>query len=153
MKRMADLDALRQTLTAENEIIIRLIELGEAKRAVLNNAEQVAGIAREEEQCLLKLDALERARLTLMQQLGGDQTGAGFVEQLEPEGGGLPELLETLAANLRQLQAVNELNQQLLRESLQFVQFSLNVLSGDVAVTYDRTGSSPSGKSTFDRKV
>ena len=69
----------------------------------MNNAEQVAGIAREEEQCLLKLDALERARLTLMQQLGGDQTGAGFVEQLEPEGGGLPELLETLAANLRQL--------------------------------------------------
>jgi flagellar biosynthesis/type III secretory pathway chaperone len=153
VRLMGELDALLAALTAENEVIERLIELGEAKQAAFQNAEKVAAIFREEEACLIRLDALEGQRLAHTEALVGDMTGAGLVEQLGPEGVGVQKLLEKLAENVKRLQEINDLNQELLRESLQYVQFSLNALSGDVAITYDRTGSTPQGTSTFDRKV
>lgn len=150
---MRDLDTLLAALTAENEIIERLIELGEAKRAALPNAEQVAAIIQEEEACLLQLDSLEGQRLTLTEALSGGKTVTDLMAHLGPEGRGLETLLQKLADNVKRLQEINDLNQALLRESLQFVQFSINALCGDIAITYDRTGPAPSGTSTFDRKV
>ena len=52
------------------------------------------------------------------------------------------QALKKLAENVKRLQEINDLNQE-LSKSLQYVQFSLNAHSGDVAITYDRTGSTP----------
>jgi len=146
-------DALAAALTAENEIIERLLELGEAKRHALQNAEKVSAIAQEEEECLIRLDAVERERLVLTEAFAGSKTAEDLLAHLGDDRPDVRELLQRLAENLRRLQDINELNQELLRESLRFVQFSINALSGDVAITYDRTGPAPSGTSTFDRKV
>ena len=76
----------KAALTAENEVIERLIELGEAKQAAFQNAEKVTAIFREEEACLIRLDAL--GPRCSHRSLGGDMTGAGLVEQLGPGGWG-----------------------------------------------------------------
>lgn len=64
-----------------------------------------------------------------------------------------PLLLE-LTENLAILQSLNDLNQELLAQSLSYVQFSLNLFMGDdTSPTYTRPGSNATTKSIFDRKV
>jgi flagellar biosynthesis/type III secretory pathway chaperone len=63
-------------------------------------------------------------------------------------------LLLELTENLARLQSLNDLNQELLAQSLSYVQFSLNLFVGDdTSPTYTRPGANPAGRSIFDRKV
>jgi len=149
---MTGLEALKAALTAENEIIERLIALGETKGQAMTKPEEVAVISSEEHDLLLELDSLEKERLMLTDVVSAGRGWDALVAGLDQDDE-LKSLVEQMGDNLRRLQEINDLNQVLLHESLQFVQFSLNLIAGDTAVTYARSGHAPSGQSIFDRKV
>lgn len=150
---MTGLDALAAALRAEVAIIEKLIELGEAKRQVMADADQIAAIAAQEQDILPKLEALEKERLMLTDVISGGKSWEETLADLGEDGLEIGDLAQQLAENVRLLKEINDLNQELLQETLHFVQFSLNVLTDDTPVTYDQSGQTSSGKSIFDRKV
>ena len=150
---MTGLDALAATLRAEVQIIEELLELGKAKRQLMADADEIAAIAAKEQEMLPGLEALEKERLVLTDVISGGKSWEEALADLGEDGQEIGALVQRLAENVRRLKEVNDLNQELLRETLHFVQFSLNVLTDDTPVTYDQSGQTSSGKSIFDRKV
>ena len=139
----------------ENEILRELVELGTEKQEQINNAQEVSRLAGEEQLRLARLEVLDKERAELFDVLSLGKSLEAWLASLDDEGQEevAPLLLE-LTENLGRLQSLNDLNQELLAQSLSYVQFSLNLLMGDdTSPTYTRPGSSAAGKSIFDRKV
>ncbi|NLL42180.1 MAG: flagellar protein FlgN [Firmicutes bacterium] len=139
----------------ENSLLQELIELGTAKQQSINDAQEVSRLAGEEQLCLARLEEVEKERVELFDVLAAGKTLEDWVASLNSE---LQEvvspLLLELMENLAVLQSLNDLNQELLAQSLGFVQFSLNLMVGDdTSPTYTRPGSNQAGRSIFDRKV
>ncbi|HHT43023.1 MAG TPA: flagellar protein FlgN [Firmicutes bacterium] len=142
-------------LHEENGLLEQLIALGTAKQEQINNAPEVARIADEEQKVLARLEEVDRLRASLFDVMAVGRSLEKWLPTLTEEQSAVAEpLLVKLAENLGQLQAVNGLNQQLLAQALHYVQFSMNLLTGDEAApTYAKTGASVPGRSYFDRKV
>jgi flagellar biosynthesis/type III secretory pathway chaperone len=142
-------------LHEENGLLEQLIALGTAKQEQINNAPEVARIADEEQKVLARLEEVDRLRASLFDVMAVGRSLEKWLPTLTEEQSAAAEpLLVKLAENLGQLQAVNGLNQQLLAQALHYVQFSMNLLTGDEAApTYAKTGASVPGRSYFDRKV
>ena len=104
---------------------------------------------------LARLEEVDRLRASLFDVMAVGRSLEKWLPTLTEEQSAVAEpLLVKLAENLGQLQAVNGLNQQLLAQALHYVQFSMNLLTGDEAApTYAKTGASVPGRSYFDRKV
>lgn len=151
---MNALQALVAVLKKENAILRDLIALSEEKQSQINDAQEVQRIASEEQQLLTQLEETEDERAMLYDAVASGVKIEEWLVRLEPDQQEvLVPLITDLAENLGRLQSLNHLNQQLLEESLAYVQFSLNMLTDDPALTYARTGTTSQGKSIFDRKV
>lgn len=139
----------------ENELLRELVELSEAKQVQINNAQEISRLAGEEQSRLKRLEILDKERAELFDVLSGGKKLEDWLASLDDAKQELlsPLFLE-LTENLGRLQSLNDLNQELLAQSLSYVQFSLNLLMGDdTSPTYTRPGASTTGKSIFDRKV
>lgn len=142
-------------LAEENALLEELIALGKLKQERINSAPEVARIAEDEQQVLERLEAADRRRAELFDVLAGGRGLEAWLLTLEegPRTEAEP-LLVKLAENLGELRALNSLNQQLLSQALSYVQFSMNLLTGEEAApTYSRPKGSAPGRSFFDRKV
>lgn len=142
-------------LQAENELLQELITLSTEKQNLINDAQEVARLASEEQNILARLEKVDQERALLFDVVAPGQSLeswlAGLADELYEQVG--PLILD-LAQNLATLKSLNDLNQELLTQSLSYVQFSLNLLTGeDQSPTYTRPGTSSAGKSIFDRKV
>lgn len=148
-------DEFIAAVKTENELLQRLVSLSEEKQEHINDAQEVARIASKEQNILHRLEEVDLERVQLFDVIAPGQRLEGWLttlseEQQEEIG---PVILE-LAENLGTLQTLNELNQQLLAQSLGYVQFSLNLLVGDdSSPTYTRPKGNKPGISIFDRKV
>ena len=103
----------------------------------------------------LILEEVDKERAELYDVLAAGKKLEDWLASLDTEQqeAAAPLLLD-LAENLGRLQSLNDLNQELLSQSLSYVQFSLNLLMGDdTSPTYARPGGNTAGKSIFDRKV
>ncbi|NLJ80765.1 MAG: flagellar protein FlgN [Firmicutes bacterium] len=149
------LQELTAVLEAENQLLERLIELSSKKKDEINNAQEVARLAGQEHKILTKLETVDNERAVLFDTIAPGRGVEEWVLQLRDEDQvQVAPLLTRLAENLADLQSLNHLNQELLAESLAYVQFSLNVLLVDgTGPTYARTGASSQSKTIFDRKV
>ena len=151
---MNALQALAAVLEKENALLLELIALSEEKQKHINDAQEVSRIASEEQQLLTQLEKVEQERAVLYDVVASGKRVEEWIAQLTLEQQELFDpLITDLAQNVAQLQSLNNLNHQLLEESLAFVQFTLNMLTHDPAPTHARTGTSSQGKSIFDRKV
>ena len=142
-------------LQTENELLQELIELSTAKQKHINDAQEVARLASEEQSILTSLEKVDQERALLFDVVAPGQKLEGWLSTLADEQQSeVGPLVLDLAQNLGTLQALNDLNQELLVQSLSYVQFSLNLLAGnDQSPTYSRPGATSAGKSIFDRKV
>ncbi|HHY09651.1 MAG TPA: flagellar protein FlgN [Firmicutes bacterium] len=152
MDLMQDLICVLET---ENRLLQELIGLGSKKRENINDAKVVADCAAQEQGVLVELEKTDGERRLLFDALGLAADPANWRLNAEAaRQAELASLIAELAENLAALQALNHVNQQLLAESLAYVQFSLNVLVGDDnQATYAPTGASSQVKTIFDRKV
>lgn len=143
-------------ITDENKLLQQLIALSKEKQQQINNAPEVARIATEEQGLLTRLDQVDKQRAMLFDVVapGQKQIEAWLVTLDEEQQDVVAPLILELAENVGTLQSLNNLNQELLAQSLSYVQFSLNVLvGGEGSPTYTRPGGNTPGKSIFDRKV
>ena len=148
-------DEFLAAVKSENALLQELIELGTAKQQNINNAQEVSRLAGEEQLCLTRLEEVDKERAELFDVLSAGKTLEGWLASLPSamQEAVSPFLLE-LTENLARLQSLNDLNQELLAQSLSYVQFSLNLFVGDdTSPTYTRPGANPAGRSIFDRKV
>lgn len=141
-------------LKAENGLLEELVALSKTKQEKINDAQEVARLAHEEQLVLERLEEVDRARASLYDVIAVGKNledwMASLPEEQQTEVG--PIVLE-LVQNLGALQRLNEINQDLLAQSLGYVQFSLNLLMGDDTSPTYSPGGSVSGRTIFDRKV
>jgi len=148
-------DDFLAVLKKENQILRELIDLSVEKQKHINNAQEVSRVAGEEQKNVKLLEAIDKERAELFDVLSLGKSLEDWLASLDSERQDeVAPLLLDLTESLGRLQSLNDLNQELLAQSLSYVHFSLNLLMGDdTSPTYARPGGSTAGKSIFDRKV
>lgn len=147
--RQAFLDTLEQ----ENHILEQLIVLGHAKQAHVADAQQISAFSSQEQSLIAQLQQAETERESLFGKIAPGQTLNTWLEQSENGTGLAQEHILALREKLGTLRELNDVNKQLIQESLAYIQFSLNMLIDDSSTTYAKRGNQAQNKSFFDRKV
>lgn len=148
---MQVIDTFINVIKEEIELIGELVGLAEKKQNYINDAEQVGTISHQEQKLIDKLEKLEQERHQLLDIISPTKTMQEWLNETgDPIVNGL---FQELQDKLSRLRLVNYTNQELIRESLNFVQFSLNLLIEDSPGTYAKEGQQSNHKSLFDRKV
>ena len=148
----ADLLAI---LRAENEILSSLLALGEEKQEKINDADEVIRIASDEQELVDRLAVVEQERAVLYDVIAAGRELEEWLASLSQEQQAeIGPIIVELAENLAALRSQNKLNQELLIQSLSYVQFSLNLLTGEEGPsTYAREGTGAARTTYDDRKV
>ena len=152
-------DELVGILERELEVLGRLKDITFEKTDILieDKVERLEEMTKEEEELISKMASAEEARLKLMDSWGlSIDTSMTQVIDNIPEGeeelAGLKEQLQTL---LYEIQSRNVLNNDLILENLQWLDFNMNLISNVQSPTTYGKGSqkNQSNNSLFDRKV
>ncbi len=152
-------DELVSILEKELEVLKKLKDITFEKTDILieDKVERLEEMTKEEEELISKMASAEEARLKLMDSWGlSIDTSMTQVIDNIPEGeeelAGLKEQLQTL---LYEIQSRNVLNNDLILENLQWLDFNMNLISNVQSPTTYGKGSqkNQSNNSLFDRKV
>lgn len=144
-------EAFVQVLEIELDLVNQLAALGEKKQGLINRADQVQQIAREEQALLEQLDMQEQERMNLLDVIAPGKSLDEWANGVDDAR--VQELAEQLKERFARLRALNDINRQLINESLAYVRFSLDLLVDETPTTYAKKGKSSASKSFFDRKV
>lgn len=146
-------EALSDTMETEIRSLTKLIALARQKHAVISDEKQIAMIAAKEEKILQRLQHVEAERQALFDVVAPGKS----LQQWLDEAGEIQVQLAPVAERLQQsfveLKDLNEINMQLVEESLAYVRYSLNLLNASGPSTYGRKGQTDAGRSIFNRKV
>ncbi len=146
-------EALLEVLHHELEILDELIRLGRDKGDNIHDEKKVAAVAVQEEKALQRLQKAEADRQALFDVVA---TGRSFSQWLHDQGpvqDSLRPAWQQLQERFLVLQDLNDINMQLVEESLAYIQFSLNLLTTQGPTTYGRRGQCGTTQSIFNRKV
>ncbi|CAM4001321.1 flagellar protein FlgN [Alkalicoccus chagannorensis] len=143
-----------------------LLQKAQEKEAVVkkNDIEGLERIMKEETPLISRLEKLELARRQIVQrwlQQQGIVAEDATMEQLKPafsasDQAAFDELQETLRAIITEVQQQNDLNRQLITESLRYLNLSLSLVEPQDSFTnYSGRGSEEDGKerSVFDSQA
>lgn len=136
------MEAILRTLDQQIEVHRRLLELSEHKRTAIigNEVEKLMQMTQREVKLVRLAEQLEAQRTEAVQAYMRSrnmyvtsaitiQTLSKIAVRLE-EKQALSERREELLRLIGEIKKVNELNQQLIRQSLAFIDFSLDVIAG-----------------------
>lgn len=151
-------DELMNILEKERDILYRLKNITFEKTDILieDQIERLEELTKEEEELIIQMATAEEERLNLMDSWGLNiNTSMTQVIDHIPEG---KEELETLKEELSELlvdiHTRNALNNDLLMENLQWLDFNMNLISNvQSPPTYGKGNQNQSNNSLFDRKV
>lgn len=153
------IDLLNKYVTVHRQ----LLQSGRAKTEALKKGdmERLTAIMKEEQKHVNVLHQLEKERTQLMEATGlsgNEWTFAACIERAEEsEKSELQALQQELSAVVLELRDLNELNQQLIQQSLQFVHMTLDlILPQPPEVNYRHPNAAPpheKGRSIFDSKA
>ncbi len=159
------LAVIKQMVTAYQE----LLQIQEQKRDLLvaGDVESLPALQQAELKMLSAVQRLEKERLTALQEVFGAQASAESwtLQKLQSVASPVQRLQiraagEALQEAVRQVQALHDLNKRLIGQSLQYVQYTLDLLTGEpgeLVPTYSRQDVAPGGtgsaRSMFDSKV
>jgi flagellar biosynthesis/type III secretory pathway chaperone len=145
-----------------------LLELANKKTEVLKKGDMQAlsAIMKEEQKYIAAIKQIEKERIVAVEKiisaLGNTQTEPTLTACIElvdePERSALERLRNNLAAVVAELRNINELNQQLLQQSLQFVNMMLDmIMPQPKEMNYRKPNTAPSSyeesRSLFDSKA
>ena len=125
---------LMQTLEKLVKLHESLQEVEKKKTEVIKNGDMVAlqQIMKDEQAHIMSIQKLEEARITISKRIVAtipDPSVMDCVKHLDhKEGEKVSEIANHLKAVISDLKETNSLNQQLLQQSMQFVNVSLNLL-------------------------
>lgn len=141
----ADLQEVIELLRGMTELHIQLADIGRRKSdaIVRNEVETVSACMNQESRLTSRVNEMEMARQKaiggFLSRLGMIPTPAFTMTQLiqlaykAEEKQALREAQRAMSGALEDLRIVNELNQHLVKQSLEFIQLSLDVYAGPVA--------------------
>jgi flagellar biosynthesis/type III secretory pathway chaperone len=145
-----------------------LLELANKKTEVLKKGdmEALSEMMKEEQKYIAAVKQIEKERIVVVEKiisvLGHAQTEPTLTACIElvdePERSALKRLRDNLVAVVAELRNINELNQQLLQQSLQFVNMTLNmIMPQPKEVNYRKPNTAPASyeesRSLFDSKA
>lgn len=151
-------DELMSILEKEKKILHRLKDITFEKTDILikDQVDRLEEMTKEEEELIIQIAAAEEERLKLMDSWGLD-INISITQVIDniPEGGEELELLkEQLTGLLIDIHARNALNNDLIMENLQWLDFNMNLISNvQSPPTYGKGNQNQSNNSLFDRKV
>ncbi len=157
---------LIEILEKESGLYKDILELSRHKTNTIveGKVAELEQITRVEQKMLLNIGGLEQQREDAVNQLARslnvpadqlsidlaiDKVGADLKERLVA-------LKDDIAAQLKELKQVNDLNSQLIEKSLEYIDFSINLIAGSPSdVTYNtaKGKGKDKGVSFFDQKV
>lgn len=162
--------AIVQWLSQLNDIHLQLLELGERKKQVLidNHVNELTHLTNQEANLMKQVAELEErwlAEIANFLEAKGytpdpSMTMSDFTKLIfnEDDKEALTAAQHQLLATVEQLKELNALNQQLIEQSLSFIDYTLDLMTEDPAdtITYEnptKQGKSGSGKGIFDTKA
>ncbi|NLO25145.1 MAG: flagellar protein FlgN [Clostridiales bacterium] len=159
-------ERLIEILEQESALYRDIFELSKHKTNTIvegkvTELEQLTGV---EQKMLLGIGNLEQQREEAVNQLArhldvpADQFNISLAikkagEDLQDKFAGLKDEISSI---LKELKEVNDLNSQLIEKSLEYIDFSINLIAGDLPdITYNakKSGGKDKGGSFFDQKV
>ncbi len=160
------LTGLLENMLSQFELYQRVLSLASEKQPVLvkGDLHELDRITREEEGLILQVGRLEEQRLSLQKDLVGhfalsaeELTVSEIISRVdEPTGVQFKQVMEDMTGVLHKLAATNEVNTELIRNSLDFVNFYFNILTDNDSIpSYGEKEDSSKGNAAkiFDRKV
>lgn len=145
-------------LKEEIEILhnIKKITYDKTDIIVNNKVEDLENITKTEEDLINKLALKEKERENLLDNWGLDKnmTISKIIEKVPMGKEELNSLREELLVTLSHIQSRNTLNNELIIENLQWLDFNMNLIYNiQTPPTYGKEEKSQGGNSLFDRKV
>jgi len=134
------MDELIDTLSAENEVYQAIIPIAEEKTQIIikNDLQALQQITEREQELVSKLTKLEKKRNETVKNMGivlnrklSDITLTnliGLLEKQPNEQKKLIEIQEKLKATSKRVLAINAQNQAMLTESIDLVEYSMNLI-------------------------
>ncbi|WP_461202401.1 flagellar protein FlgN [Anoxybacillus sp. TBDG-1] len=155
MERANMIDLMQKLLTFHRG----LLQLAEQKTEAIKKSDisTLQQMMTKEQKYVMAIRQLESERMSLLSHMSKEErTVSRYAEQLEEkERTKLLQLANELSDTIARLKAQNELNMQLLQQSLQFIHFTLDLMiPNEQDVTYDpkRVDELPS-RSSFEAKT
>lgn len=150
-------DKLTVALNQILEIYQALLQLSQKKKEILIAAkpQELEKVTKQEEMLIIQAGKLEKVRLTVMQELvtelGISSEQAVLSELIKYADSTtavkLNEIFQAFTEITGELNNLNELNEKLIRQSLEFVNYNINILSQSKAdTTYAPQGQDSTGK-------
>ncbi|MBU5436679.1 flagellar protein FlgN [Tissierella sp. MSJ-40] len=152
-------EELEQLLKKELEVLAKLKTLSfEKTDLIINNRIQKLEEATMDEETLInEISFLEEEREKLLDNwgVGKDTSISDVIEKIPEEKEDLVELKDKLSHELEELYLRNALNNDLIRDSLEWIDFNMNLItnSSQTPTTYGKGNKGLGGNSIFDRKV
>lgn len=157
---------INMTFTEELELILkRLLEtiielkqlsLEKTDLIINNNIEELEKLTKKEETLINKMGTIENERVNLLEIWGvGKNTPiSDVIERVPDDNTQLIYIKDEMTKILGELDLRNRLNNDLIRENLDWIDFNMNLItSTPVEQNYGNEKSQGNGKSIFDRKV
>lgn len=152
-------EELVKILKEELNILYILKELTYEKTDIIinNEVEKLEKISKREEELINKMGIAEENRLQLMDSWGVDMK-TPLIQVIEKVPKGKEELIELkdeLASSLDDIRGRNNINNELIRDNLQWLDFNMNLISNiQTPTTYGKKDKETGPNSSlFDRKV
>ncbi len=159
-------DKLIEILEKESGLYRDILELSRHKTSTIveGKVSELEQITRVEQKILLNVGGLEQQREEAVKQLAShmkmqaDQLNLGLVVEEAQENlkDKFISLKDEIASILNELKEVNDLNSHLIEKSLEYIDFSMNLITGspsDVTYSAKKGKGKGEGKSFFDQKV
>lgn len=148
-----------EVMGRQNLILDQIVDIGQQKQRIIvaGKVKELDSLIQKESMLISNLENLEGARFKLQQQIGtatAEQAAVSAGELLEWAGreypqlkGHLEETINRLSYNLARLKAINLHNNELIEQSLQYIETMQAMLNGDIAGTYSDKGRPAEDKS------
>lgn len=154
---MKSIEQLKDTLIKENEMYSNVLKLAEEKTKVIirGDIKTLENITKKEQQFIMTMGTFERIRRSVLTNMAEELNieEISTVSELllfleEGVGNSIDELRNELLKTISDLKTVNESNEKLLNQSLQYVNFNLEMLTHS-----PEDGNRYSNKASEDREI
>lgn len=152
-------EELEQILSEELITVKSLKELSFEKTDMIieNKVEDLEITTKKEETLINQMGLLEEKRIRLLDTWGLDVNApiSNLIDKIQEDKKELLHIKEELTLNLEELYTRNILNNDLIQENLDWVDFNMNLITqAEIPTNYGKDNESkPGGNSIFDRKV
>lgn len=151
-------EELQEILTKQLTVLISLKQLAFEKTDIIvgNRVEGLEQITKSEEALINEMGLLEEQRVKFLDTWGiaTDTPISNVIEKIPEDKEELLHIKEEMSSVLEELHLRNALNNNLITENLDWIDFNMNLItSSDTPTNYGKGSKEQGGNSIFDRKV